>query len=56
MSEYKRPAAPSFSQICRRTNKLEIDINSRIGDNNDVVIIAVDSTGIKVTKRSMDTR
>ncbi len=49
--EDKRPAAPSYSQICRRTNKLEIDINSRIDDNNDVVIIAADSTGIKVTNR-----
>src|SRR6185312_8538167 len=43
---------PSYSQTCRRTNKLDIDINriSMDGDNN-VVIIAVDSTGIKVTNR-----
>ena len=27
--EYKRPA-PSYSQICRRINKLDIDINSRV--------------------------
>jgi hypothetical protein len=47
--EYKRPA-PSYSQICRRTNKLDIDINSSI-DDDDVVIIAADSTGIKVTNR-----
>jgi hypothetical protein len=48
--EDKRP--PSYSQTCRRTNKLDIDINriSMDGDNN-VVIIAVDSTGIKVTNR-----
>jgi len=47
--EYKQPS-PSYSQICRRTNKLDIDINSSI-ENDDVVIIAVDSTGIKVTNR-----
>jgi len=46
--EDKRP--PSYSQTCRRTNKLDIDINSSI-DDDDVVIIAVDSTGIKVTNR-----
>ncbi len=48
--EYKRPSSPSYSQICRRTNKIDIDINSSI-DDNDVVIIAADSTGIKVTNR-----
>ena len=46
--EDKRP--PSYSQTCKRTNKLDIDINSSI-DDEDVVIIAVDSTGIKVTNR-----
>ncbi len=34
--EDKQPS-PSYSQICRRTNKLDIDINS--GDDDDVVII-----------------
>ena len=33
-----------------RTNKIDIDIHSSINDN-DVVIIAKDSTGIKVTNR-----
>ncbi len=48
---YKQPS-PSYSQICRRTNKLDIDINSSIdGDGDDVVIIAADSTGIKITNR-----
>ena len=44
---------PSYSQICRRTNKLDIDINYRINDNNDddSIVIAIDSTGIKVTNR-----
>ena len=47
--EYKQPSSPSYSQICRRTNKLYIDINSSIDD--DVVIIAAYSTGIKITNR-----
>jgi hypothetical protein len=54
ISEYKQPS-PSYSQICRRINKLDIDINSSIDDDDDddddVVIIAADSTGIKVTNR-----
>ncbi len=50
--EYKQPA-PSYPQICRRTNKLDIDINSGDDgiDNDVVIIIAADSTGIKVTNR-----
>lgn len=44
------PDHPSYSQICRRVNKLDIDINSRI-DDDDGIIIAIDSTGIKVTDR-----
>ncbi len=40
---------PSYSQICRRTNKLDIDINGSI--ENDFIIIVIDSTGIKVTNR-----
>lgn len=44
------PNHPSYSQICRRSNKLDIDINScRIYD--DDLIIAIDSTGVKVTNR-----
>ncbi len=48
ISEVKQPS-PSYSQICRRTNKLDTDNNSSIDDN--FVIIAVDSTSIKVTNR-----
>jgi hypothetical protein len=40
----------TMPQICRRTNKLDIDINSSI-DDDDYIIIAADSTGIKVTNR-----
>ena len=49
--EDKQPI-PSYSQICRRTNKLDIDIDSSIDDDDGVITIAIDSTGIKVTNRS----
>lgn len=39
---------PHFSTINKRLNKLEIDINEKVG--NDIVI-AVDSTGIKLANR-----
>lgn len=46
------PHHPCYSQICRRINKLDIDINNSIeNDDNHVVIIAADSTGIKVTNK-----
>lgn len=47
-SNKKVPSVPDYSTINRRVNKLEIKINERIG--NDIVI-ALDSTGIKVTNR-----
>ncbi len=46
------PDHPCYSQICRRVNKLDIDIHNSIENDDDVVIIiAADSTGIKVTNR-----
>ena len=48
------PDHPCYSQICRRVNKLEFVSNNMtsMDDNNeDVVIIAADSIGIKVTNR-----
>ena len=39
---------PHYSTISRRINKLEIKINEKLG--NDIVI-ALDSTGIKVANR-----
>ena len=48
------PDHPCYSQICRRINKLDIDINRQYDDDDDddvVIIIAADSTGIKVTNR-----
>ncbi len=40
----------SYSQICRRTNKLDITSN-RLDDDDEGIVIAIDSTGIKVTNR-----
>ncbi len=48
------PDHPCYPQICRRTNKLDIDINNSIDDDDDDVVIIIaeaDSTGIKVTNR-----
>ena len=44
----KIPSIPKYSTINRRVNKLDIEINQHIG--NDIVI-ALDSTGIKVANR-----
>ncbi len=49
------PSHPSYGHICKRINKLnDICINSSSKDcniDNDDLIIAIDSTGIKVTNR-----
>ena len=49
------PSIPDYSRICRRINRLDIKISS---DNNksslqhdDNFVIAIDSTGVKVTNR-----
>ncbi len=46
------PIHPSYSQICKRVNKLDIP-SKRLDDDDDDenIIIAIDSTGIKVTNR-----
>ncbi len=44
----KVPCIPDYSTISRRINRLEIRINEKLG--NDIVI-ALDSTGIKVANR-----
>jgi hypothetical protein len=45
------PSHPSYGQICKRINKrLNVDVSSSI-DDGDYIILAVDSTGIKVTNR-----
>jgi transposase len=47
------PSIPDYSNISRRINKLDIKINDNDKSNlhDDNVIIAIDSTGIKVTNR-----
>jgi len=51
------PRHPSYGHICKRINNLKVDIfNSGIvtggdGDGGDHLMIAIDSTGIKVTNR-----
>jgi len=46
------PSIPDYSRICRRINRLDIKIdanNSNLHDDN--CVIAIDSTGVKVTNR-----
>ena len=45
------PDHPSYSQICRRVNKLDIS-TKRSDDHEDSIVIAIYNTGIKVTNRS----
>ncbi|ALI37347.1 Transposase DDE domain protein [Candidatus Nitrosocosmicus oleophilus] len=42
---------PSYGHICKRINKLNIDIKRDKMDDDDDLIISVDSTGIKITNR-----
>jgi hypothetical protein len=42
---------PSYGHICKRINKLNINIKRDNTDDDDHLVIAVDSTGIKVTNR-----
>jgi hypothetical protein len=43
------PKVPDYTAIHKRINKLDIKVNPQIG--NDDIVIAVDSTGIKVANR-----
>ena len=48
------PSIPDYSNISRRINRLDIKISSDDGKsivNDDNFLIAIDSTGIKVTNR-----
>src|SRR5574339_1202315 len=48
------PSIPDYSRICRRINRLDIKINDdedKSSLNDDYFVIAIDSTGIKVTDR-----
>ena len=45
------PSKPSYGHICKRINKLNIDIKKRDKTDDDYIIVSIDSTGIKVTNR-----
>jgi hypothetical protein len=49
------PSIPDYSRICRRINRLNIKINGDDANNSslhdDYFVIAIDSTGVKVTNR-----
>ena len=47
------PANPSYGHICKRINKLNINIKKDKIDDDDL-IISIDGTGIKVTNRGHD--
>ncbi len=45
--------SPSYGHICKRINKLNINIKREHidDDDNDCFVISIDSTGIKITNR-----
>ncbi len=49
------PSIPDYSRICRRINRLDIKINDDEDksslQHDDNFVIAIDSTGVKVTNR-----
>jgi hypothetical protein len=51
------PSKPSYGHICKRINKLDINItkdntdDDDDDDDDDYIIISIDSTGTKVTNR-----
>jgi hypothetical protein len=44
----KVPSIPDYSTLCRRINSLDIRVDEKVGNN---IVIALDSTGIKVANR-----
>jgi hypothetical protein len=46
------PSYPSYGHVCKRINKrLNVGVSNSIDDYDDYIVIAVDSTGIKITNR-----
>ncbi len=43
------PANPSYGHICKRINRLTINIKKDKIDDDEYIIVSVDSAGIKVT-------
>jgi len=54
-AKWKVPSIPDYTTINRRINRLDIKIKDAIDDSNkfkdEYIVIAIDSTGIKVTNR-----
>ena len=46
-----RDIVPDFTTIWWRIARMKIDLNSNVNPERDDIVIAVDSTGIKVTNR-----
>lgn len=46
------PSHPSYGHMCKRINRVNVDVTGSVRtDDDDDIIIAIDSTGIKVTNR-----
>ncbi len=45
------PSIPDYSTLCRRINSLDIRVDEKVVGNDDIIVIALDSTGIKVANR-----
>ena len=45
------PNHPSYGHMCKRINSLKVDFNNSIKTDDDDLVIAIDSTGIRVTNR-----
>lgn len=50
-AESKIPSIPDYTTISRRINRLDIKIDDQNQDDDDYIIVAIDSTGIKITNR-----
>jgi hypothetical protein len=48
------PTNPSYGHICKRINKLTINIKKYNTDDEEYILITVDSTGIKTTNKASD--
>ena len=53
-TEKRLPANPSYGHFCKMINKLNIDIKIDKIDDDSVLVVAVDSTGISNQHRSVD--
>ena len=45
------PSVPDFTSIRKRVNRLDITIDDSANDSDNEIILAIDSTGIRVANR-----